>query len=237
MLQKIGRFSTKCPPVDKMLHGGFPSGQVSLIYGEAGTGKTTFLLQCVITCVEKGQKAFFIDADGAFSTNRLRQMAGSNLEEITPSIGIFSPRDFYEQTVLVENLDRFITPKVGLLVVDTINRLYRLSLSDLKYSVTLSKELSRQLGYLTQIAKIFNLPVLLTSQVRGIVNNNLLSEKTEPVATRTLNFWSSNILHLKASHKEGVKIVSLEKHLGRKISNIFCKFKIFEYGISEVDFY
>jgi len=40
----LDRIPTGCPPIDELLGGGFRFGEVSLVYGEASTGKTTLAL-------------------------------------------------------------------------------------------------------------------------------------------------------------------------------------------------
>ena len=41
----IPRLPTTCEGVDNLLAGGYEQGTVSLVYGEAGTGKTSMALQ------------------------------------------------------------------------------------------------------------------------------------------------------------------------------------------------
>ena len=41
----IPRLPSNCEGVDKLLAGGIEQGTVSLVYGEAGTGKTSLALQ------------------------------------------------------------------------------------------------------------------------------------------------------------------------------------------------
>ena len=62
---------TGCISLDKLLGGGFLTGSLSLIYGEAETGKTSLAIQCVVNCARRGFKSLFIDNDGNFSYKRL----------------------------------------------------------------------------------------------------------------------------------------------------------------------
>jgi RecA/RadA recombinase len=227
------KIATNCASFDRLIHGGFPPGELSLIYGEAGTGKSTALLQCTINCARLGFKTFFIDADRAFSVERLKQMAQYDLNEITPLIGIFPLNNFYEQSILIEKLDRFITRNVRLVLVDTINSLYRLAIPNLEQAASLNKELNRQLAYLTQWAKVYSIPVILTSQVRSVLEEAFLVERTEPVATRTLHYWCKNVINFRPSSKSDVKMAFLEKFGGKKLSNTFCYFRLSDKGMEE----
>ncbi len=178
---------------------------------------------------------FFIDADGSFSAERLRQIAAGDLDEVAPFIGIFSPGDFYEQTILVECLHRLIAGRRGLLVVDSINRLYRLAITSLERATALSKELNRQLAYITQTVTDHHMPVLLTSHVRSILSDDLLIEKIEPVAARTLQYWATDIIYLKSSAVPHIKLAFLEKHGGRRLSHPpYCHLRLSEGGLEAV---
>lgn len=169
-----------------------------------------------------------MDADVGFPAERLKRIGG----EETKNIIIFIPRDFYEQTMLVEDLDRYYHPKLGLLVFDTINSLYRFAISELEISVDASKELNRQLAYLARFAKTYGVPVLLTSQVRGVMaEENLKAERVEPVAPRILRFWSSTIVQLKTTPKPNVKAAILERLEGKDRRGLFCHFRITDWGL------
>lgn len=215
-----------------MLNGGFPSGEVSLIYGEAGTGKSTLALQTALTCARLGFEVFLIDIDEAFSVDRLRQIALYDFEEVSPLFGVFSPPDFYEQTILVEALERLVTPRVGLVVLDTVNRLYRLAITGLKQATHLNKELNRQLAYLARLARNHNIPLLLTSQVRGVFEEGLVAERSEPVASRALNYWAENIVALRSALRPNARVALLEKYRGRSLSNLYCHLQLGESGFS-----
>jgi RecA/RadA recombinase len=124
------RVSTGCSSLDKLLGGGLPSDGVSLIYGEAETGKSSLATQCAVNCARAGLKSIFIDSDGTFSSRRLSQIAHHDHEEISPLIILIKPSTFQEQVEALDHLENYITKKVGLLVVDTVTSLYRVELGD-----------------------------------------------------------------------------------------------------------
>ena len=117
--------STGCTSLDKLLTGGISVGNISLVYGEAETGKTTLAIQCAVNCARKGQKVVFIDADNSFSARRLSQIAYYDLEKLSPLIILLRPNNFQEQILAVDHLEDYLTEKVGLIVVDTFTSLYR----------------------------------------------------------------------------------------------------------------
>ena len=225
---KLKNLPTGCICLDRLLYGGLPSSQLTVFYGEAATGKTTLALQCSISCVRFGFNVIYLDGDHTFPIERLKQIT-PDFDVVAQSIGIFTPKNFFEQTLLLEKLELYLTRKTGLIVFDTINNLYRLTLkdSDPEFNFLLNKELNRQLAYLSYLAKTFNIPVLITSQVHAVLQGN---QKVEPVATRALNFWSPNIIHLTLTPNPSLRKAILEKLNGRNFSNVFCHFKLSDKG-------
>ncbi len=221
---------TGCISLDKLLGGGFPAGTVSLVYGEAETGKTSLALQCAVNCARRGYKSLFIDTDGTLSSERLSQIAKYDYEEISPLIIVMRPTTFQEQIKTFDNLEKIITRKFGLIIVDTITSLYRVELDNPKETFASNRELNRQLAVLTQIAKTCEVAVIVISQVRSVP----LGEKIEmkPVATRVLNYWSEVVLDMKQTGQIRVIKVLREKHPKIKGSGS-CYVKIENTGISD----
>ena len=114
LVQKI---PTGCRTIDKILEGGIPFESVSLIYGEAETGKTTLAIQCAINCAGQGYKTLFVDCDGTFSTRRLSQMASERFKEIAELIILMKPNNFREQTLVIDQLTDYITKNFGLVII------------------------------------------------------------------------------------------------------------------------
>jgi DNA repair protein RadB len=222
---------TSCNFIDRLLEGGIPTGTVTLIYGEAETGKTTMTLQCVINCARMGYKTFFIDSDASFSSKRLLQMAPQDYEEIASQIILARPTNFKEQTHLINELDKYITEKFLLIIIDTITTLYRAELSEeTQKTFALNRELNQQLALLTQIAKIKNVGVIVTSQVHSYFLG--VGAVTEPVATRVLKFWPEIIIKLQPTLKPHLIQAVIEKHKKHSRSEN-CFLTIRDNGISD----
>ena len=219
---------TGCSSLDKLLKGGLPINGVSLVYGEAETGKTSLAIQCAVSSARKGYKTIFIDSDGMFSPRRLSQIAYYDFEETSPLIILVRPTTFQEQASTIDHLDEYITKRVGLVVVDTITSLYRVELGTPEEAFTLNRELNRQVAYLAQIAKTRKVAILITSQVRSIFAEGQVG--VEPVATRVLMFWSDVVINLKRTGQTRVLKALLEKHPKRKRS-VSCYLKIEKTGV------
>lgn len=223
---------TGCGSLDELLNGGLPIDGVSLVYGEAETGKSSLAVQCAVNTARMNCKTLFIDSEGAFSPRRLSQIAYDDLEKVSPLITLVKPITFEEQATTIDNLDAYITEKVGLVVVDTITSLYRAELGGSKKTFALNRELHRQVACLAQSAKTHKMAVLILSQVRSVFAETHVS--IEPVATRVLKFWSDIVLSLKHTGQSRVIKALLEKHPDRK-SPASCYFLIESNGICDYD--
>jgi len=227
-LQRV--IPTGCSSMDKLLGGGLAVDGVSLVYGEAETGKSSLAVQCAVNTARMGYKSLFIDSDGAFSPRRLSQIAYYDSEKVSPFITLVKPATFEEQGMAIDNLDAYITEKVGLVVVDTITSLYSAELGGSGKTFALSRELNRQVACLAQIAKTRKVAALILSQVRSVLAETRIS--VEPVATRVLKFWSDVVLNLKHTGQPRVIKAVLEKRPKHK-SSASCYFLIESSGICD----
>lgn len=222
---------TGCGSLDKILKGGLHLNDITLIYGEAETGKTSLAIQCSVNATRLGLKAIFIDSDGTFSTRRLAQIAGHDVNEAATRIILIKPTTFQEQTLAIDRLDEYLTSQIGLVVIDAVTSLYRVEIEEPKdKTFNLNRELGRQLAFLAQIAKTRNVAMLLTSQVRSVFSEGHL--KVEPVATRVLRFWSDTVLNLKSSNHSNSLRVILEKNAKYDCS-VTCYVSLEEKGICD----
>jgi len=224
------RIPTGCHALDKMLDGGLAVGDVTLVYGEAETGKTALAIQCAVNTARVGYKVIFVDSDGTFSPVRLSQIAEKDIDEVAPLITLVKPTDFQEQALAIDRLDEYLTKTVRLVVVDTVTSRYRLELGKPKKTFTLNRELGRQVACLAQIAKTRKVAVLINSQVRNVFLEGMVT--MEPVANRVLKFWADAVLNLKHTGQSRIMKAVLEKHPERK-RPISCYFIIGETGIRD----
>lgn len=228
VLQKI---PTGCKSIDRALEGGFSIGNVNLIYGEPETGKTTMAIQCAVNCAKQGYKTLFIDCDTTFSTKRLFQIAHGKFDDIAESIFLMKLKDFKEQTLVIDQLTKYLTNKFSLIVVDTITSLYRAEIAEFPWKgFELNRELNRQLALLAQIAKTQKIAVLMTSQVRSVFNESYIS--IEPVATRVLKFWAEVILVMQPTEKPQIIKVTVER-TPHRVQNVTRFLRIEEAGLYE----
>ncbi len=224
---------TGCKCIDTKISGGILPETVTLIYGEPETGKTTLAMQCAINCAIQNLKVLFIDCDNSFYAKRLAQISKDRFDEVAERIILVKPKNFKEQTVVVDQINDYATANVGLIIIDTITSLYgaRVSETPIKSKTFgINRELNRQLAILAQTTKIKKIPIIITSQVRSVFNDQ--STSVRPVATRVLKFWADTIISLKPTNNSQTIKAVLEK--AREIEEeVMCYIQIGEAGIQD----
>jgi len=178
-----------------------------------------------------GHKTIFVDSDGTFFPRRLAQIASHDVNEVAPKIILIKPTTFQEQGLVIDRLDEYLTPQIGLVVIDSVTSLYRVEIDEPKEKTfKLNRELGSQLASLAQIAKTRKIAMLLTSQVRSVFLEGYVT--VEPVATRVLKFWSDTVLNLKPSDRRNTLKVVLEKSTQNDCS-VNCYVSLGENGICD----
>src|SRR2546423_15407825 len=90
-----------CRALDDLLGGGVEEGCITLLHGEAGSGKTKFCLQLARDVVRAGRKVIYIDTEGG-SLERLRQICGGDFEVVAQNNLFFQPYRFQENEDVIE---------------------------------------------------------------------------------------------------------------------------------------
>lgn len=222
--------STGSRGVDRILGGGLSPHKVHLVYGEAATGKSILSMQCALNAAREKFKVFYVDADQAFSANRIEHLSeGLDLAE---RIVVFQPTGLEEQGRTVENVENMISGTPTLLIVDSITGLYRNASGGSETYFARDRELNRQLAHLHALASRFALWILLVGQVHSSPSGG--EWLVEPVATRTLRHWSDLILRLRKTARAGVRDCILETRNGVDVSGFHAPFRITEHGVEDV---
>ena len=232
--------------IDELLGGGLRTGSLLLVYGEAETGKTTLALQLAVNCAGAGNKALFVDCDGALRPEKVRAMTGGE-PIVLENLAIARPSTFEEQAALIDALEDFASAGLTLLAIDTMTTLYRLKLSEAEqvrdeekrknFFFALNRELNRQMGVLAEVAHGYDVAIVITSQVRTRPSVPSFSEElssVEPVASRIMKFWADLVLCLRLSGQPGLRIAALEKGPAQGLIGATRLFRIAEEGLVDV---
>lgn len=211
--------------LDRMLNGGYETDTLTTVYGPAGSGKTVLCLLCAASVARKDKKIIYVDTEGSFSLERLKQIA-PDYKKILGKIVFLKPTSFEDQKKSFEKLKELVNDKIGLIVVDTIAMLYRLELGKNEDVYGVNRELGRQLAYLTEIARKKQIPVLIANQVYADFENK---DKVNIVGGDLLKYSSKCLIELQITPSRNRRAI-LKKH--RSIAEEKeITFKIVEGGI------
>ena len=219
------RCSTGSKLIDNILEGGLENEVTTTIYGPSGSGKTNIAILAALYNA-KDSKIIFIDTEGGFSIDRVKQMFPDDHERRLKNLIIFKPTTFREQTELFSTLEKFSKEhKPKLIVVDSLSMLYRLELGE-REAYEVNKEMARQLGVLRKISHELVIPILLTNQVYA---NFERKNDIKMVGGDLMKYTSKCIIKLELS--ETGRILKLLKHRSIPIKEV--QFKITQTNIEE----
>lgn len=223
---------TGCGRLDKLLQGGFKRGEMALVYGEAATGKTTVAIQAATSAALRGLKVIYVDSDHSFTQQRFQQIAKTESQEASELIMLFLPETFAEQRSIVESLENYVTPTLGLVIVDSMSSLYRAAFSKAESIFNLNRDLSRQLAYISEFSAQSNIACIITSQVHARLTPPL--GDVEPVARRAIFHFPQMILRLHNTPKPHVKDFLLERIDGSDVRSS-CLVALTETGLEDAE--
>ncbi len=156
---------TGCEDLDRLI-GGYKK-EITLIYGPAGTGKTTLAKLATLKQTLSGKKVVYIDTENGFSVERFMQLAEYSCIDLFDKILLLKVKDFEDQCKKFEMVEKL--EKVDLIIVDTLGRYYRKA----EKSNENTKRLLRQLRILVHKTKE-GIPIIITNQVYSNMDNEIM---------------------------------------------------------------
>ena len=185
------------------------------VFGAPGTGKTNLCLVLSVNCVKNGGKVVYIDTEGGFSAERLKQISGSKGDTILNSIILLEPKNFQDQGKIIRDLEN---TDANIIILDSSVALYRLEYPESEKNnpkkqqrVELSehnRELSRQLSVLSDISRYRKIPVVVTAHTY----KNWDTGDNEIVGGDPLKYWSKCLLFIEKTGKTGERKATIIKH-------------------------
>jgi len=209
--------------VDELLGGGVETGSLTLLYGEAGTGKTNMCLQAARNVLKTGKKVALIDCEG-LSYERVGQIFED--EGLLKNLLVFQVHSFEEQSDRIGKVARMAEKRgeLGLIIVDSLTVFYRLNLDD----PLTRNDFIRQIDTLTETARKADLPVIVTSQVYSNINLGGI----EFLGGHVLRHNAKTILRLEPRGK-GVRSAVIIKHRSLPEGR-HATYRITETGIEDI---
>ena len=108
----MSKISAGSYDLNKWLYGGYENDIISVIYGGPGTGKTNFCLLAAVSQAKKGNKVLYIDTEGGFSSERVKQIAGEENEKVLGNILLLKPTSFDEQRAIFQDLNKYLKKEI-----------------------------------------------------------------------------------------------------------------------------
>jgi|SRR3989338_2312796 len=226
----MAKISAGSYDLNTWLHGGYETDIVTVLYGGAGTGKTNFCMLTAVSLAKKGKKVIYIDTEGGFSVERVKQMTGKegDYKEVLKNIFLLKPTSFSEQKEAFKELNKQLQKQIDLIVVDGMTILYRLDFADArekdeKEVQKINADLVRQIKVLAEIARKKEIPVLVTNQVYN------WEEESRMVGGDILKYWGKCLIEL--VNDKGRREARLVKH--RSLQEKSLVFQIWDGGIKK----
>lgn len=212
---QLFRISTGSTDFDSLLGGGIQTMSITEVFGEFRTGKTQLATTMCITVQlseEEGGakgKAAFIDTEGTFRPERLREIANRfNIDPDEALDNIIYARAYNSehQNELVQQLAvKFAEDsKYKLLVIDSIISLFRVDFSGRGELGERQQKLNQFLSKLINISEEFNIAVLITNQMMADPSGAMtfVADPKKPIGGHVLAHASTTRISLRKGRGE-----------------------------------
>ncbi len=214
-----------CPSLDEMLDGGIESGCITLLFGEAGSGKTNLCLQLSRSVVQSNKKVLYLDTEGV-SLERFKQICGRGYNSVLKDVLFSEIFTLEEQEDSIEKASGMteVNREIGLIVLDSATTHYRRSrvMEDEWEGL---HSLTRQVTKLMEVARKRDIPVVLTSQVYTDIDRGTF----EPLGGHMLSHNAKDIIRLaKVAPNLRAAIIVKHRHIEEGVS---AKFRITDRGL------
>lgn len=173
---EVIKISTGSNNINSLIGGGIETKAITEAHGAYGSGKTQLahVLSVIVQLpTEKGGasgKAIYIDTEGTFRPERIKQIAeGLSLDPTKVLRNIMVARAFNSdhQMLLIEKIADIIKQgeKIKLIIVDSLTSHFRAEFAGRGMLADRQQKLNRHMHNLARIAEQYNLAIFVTNQV------------------------------------------------------------------------
>lgn len=224
-MTKNGNIPLECS-IDSIIGGGIEKGTITQFYGPPGSGKTNIALKMLVQCAKNGKKSVFIDTEGGLSIERMKQISGDQFDDIAGNIIVLEPTTFEEQYESIKKIEHSLKSgekDIDLIILDSAVALYRLKEGG---QTEINRDLSKQMGLLSMIARKYDIAVVVTNHIYSIFDEE---GAIEPIGGTILKYWSKIIIEL-VKDENGERFAILKRHRS-KPDGLKVKFEIVNRGL------
>jgi DNA repair protein RadB len=201
----IKSLSTGCAPLDQLM-GGLSTGEMVLLFGERGSGKTTLAFQMMVSAASRGLSATMLYTEGRAPLQRLTEIAGPAWQTASELMWVMEVKSFGQQDALIDDIESQMPQKTALLVLDSITSCYRAELGQHDANISINKALNRETALLKDLCIRKGLTVLLISEVRTQLNG----QGIEPVASAILTYWADRAFRMDKVYGDLRKVTQIK---------------------------
>ncbi len=221
-VNEMKRYTTGLSNLDKLIGGGLPEHTVTLLSGNAGTGKTLFALNFLLAGAKKGEKGVFVS---------LNEGKGDLLRACDGIAQLKPIRKYLNKSILIQEIDleevidlEYFTKifekysNVDRVAIDNVNKLLLFSNGDKDYRINLSrviKNLRANVGSSLLLCETLDHTLDTnrgeTYEADGVINLSFLEVEEKP--SRTLEItkmrytpFDAYVQHELSISKKGLKL-------------------------------
>lgn len=212
-IEEKDRVTTGYGELDRVLGGGVVAGSLVLVGGDPGIGKSTLLLQVCGNLAASGQKVLYISGEESLKQIKLR---ANRIGTMTGDL------KFQCETILDHIRDTIIEEKPDVVIIDSIQTMYREEISSAPGSVSQVREST---GLLMQIAKGEGVTIFIVGHVtkEGVV-----------AGPRVLEHMVDTVLYFEGDRHASYRILrGVKNRFGS--TNEIGVFEMQEQGLTEVE--
>ena len=217
--KEIANIGTGSKELDNLLGGkGLETKAITEAFGAYGSGKTQLGLTLAVNVqlpVDQGGaegKAVYIDTEGTFRPERIKQIAGAkglNPESVLKNILVARAFNSDHQILLVDKVGELIREgeHIKLVVIDSLTAHFRAEFAGRGQLADRQQKLNKYLHNLMKMSEQFNLAVYVTNQV--MANPAMMfGDPITPIGGNIVGHASTYRLYIRRG-KKGSRVVKL----------------------------
>lgn len=185
------RITTKYPEFDRLMGGGLVSGSLTLIGGDPGIGKSTLMLQIAQALAAQGLVVLYVCGEESVEQTSLR---ARRLKIASENLLLFSETNFSHIKLQIDQI------KPDVLIVDSIQIMYKSELPSAPGSVSQVRELATEFMHL---AKGMGIATFLIGHV---------TKSGEIAGPRVLEHIVDTVLDFEGDRQHGYRVLRAQKN-------------------------